>query len=244
MFKRIYWLLPCLIFLSCQKEIDWSTPVAAKRCVSCEYLPVCDSSLYRYVDSTNGRVDTLENKMAILGDSTIGGKKFNKVAGFATFSTPLFANCDGGDYRLLFPISALGINVDSLVAGLLGGLPIPPNLLNIPQTVQTSILKSNAAVNATWTDTIYNVSLPPLFSLFAGLESKIVSKGGSRTVFQKTYTNVIQVNTQIKVVSPLINLPLGFSIDYFFAKDVGIVEVQVSNAGAVTRRLQLFSYKL
>ena len=49
--------------ISCQKELhgDGTTstpttttppPPPAKVCVNCEYLPVCDSSVYIYVDST------------------------------------------------------------------------------------------------------------------------------------------------------------------------------------------------
>jgi hypothetical protein len=242
--RKLYWLVGVLFLLSCQKEIDWSVNNGNRRCVSCEYLPVCDSSLYRYIDSTNGRVDTLDNKMAILGDSMINGKRFYKVSGFATFNTGLFANCDGGDYRLLFPLTALGINVDSLVAGFTGGLPIPPSLLNIPRTVQTSLLKTAQPVNGTWIDTIYRVSIPFVFDLFAGLEYKVISKNVSHTVLQKTYNNVIQVNSQVKLVSPLVNTPVALSIDYFFARNIGLVEVQVRNGTMLTRSLKLFSYTL
>ena len=245
---RFATLLLLVILVGCQKEIDWSEKAANRNCISCEYLPVCDSLLYRYVDSAANRVDTLDNRMAILGDSTIKGKRFYKVSGFATFNTGLYANCDGGDYRLLFPLSALGINVDSLVNDLVQSLglpfPIPPSLLNIPKTVQTSVLKSTLPVNAAWTDTIYNLSVPPLLSLFAGLEYKILEKGIQRKVFQKTYNNVMHVQSNIKLVSPLFNLPLNFTIDYFFAKDVGIVEVQISNAGVVQRTLKLYSYQI
>jgi hypothetical protein len=207
---------------------------------------VCDSSLFRYIDSVDNRIDTLDNQMMILGDSTINGKRFKKISGFATFNTGLFANCDGGDYRLLFPLSALGLNVDSVVNEILGGLPIPipPNMLNIPKTVQTSVLKTNLPVNSTWTDSIFTVALPPFFSLVAGLEYRIIAKGIQYTVLQKTYNNVIHVKSDLKVVSALFNLPLDFSIDYFFARDVGIIEVQVRNAGILQRTLKLYSYNL
>jgi hypothetical protein len=58
--------------ISCQKELhgDGTTTtttttnppvVPPKVCVNCEYLPVCDSSVYIYVDSTSSGVDS--NKM-------------------------------------------------------------------------------------------------------------------------------------------------------------------------------------
>ncbi len=240
-------LIAILFFSSCKKEYSREGG-SFRNCVSCEYLPVCDSSVFVYVDSVDGRIDTLENTMQIFGDTTIAGKKFTSVSGFATFNTGLYANCDGGDYRLLFPLSALGIDVDSIVNDLLQTIqlpiPLPPGLINIPTTVQTSVLKTAVPVGGMWTDTIYNLSLPPFLSLLFGLEYTMIEKNVSRSVFQKTYSNVMHVRSELKLVSTLITLPLDFTIDYYFARDTGIIEVQVSSAGVVERSLRLWSYRI
>ncbi|MBA2746349.1 MAG: hypothetical protein H0U44_09005 [Flavisolibacter sp.] len=232
-------------FFSCKKEYSFEGG-NFKNCISCTYLPVCDSSQYVYVDSTPTSVDTLHNTMYILGDSTINGKLFKKVSGFATFNTGLYANCDNQDYRLLFPLAALGLNLDSIVNDLLQQvpIPIPPGLISVPSTVETSVLKANLPTNSTWTDVIYQVNIPFLFSFSMGLEYTLLEKNVPRTVYQKTYNDVIHVKSVLKINSTQINIPLDFEIDYYFAKDVGIIEVHITEANAVTRVLKLHSYQL
>jgi hypothetical protein len=242
-------LLTSLFLATCSKDYSYEGgPGGNRRCVRCEYLPVCDSSLFRYVDSTPTRVDTLENRMAVLGDTLISGKRYTRVSGFATFNTGLLANCDNGDYRLLFPLSALGLNLDSVVRVLLQGVqlpvPIPPSLIRVPQTVETSVLKSDLAVGGTWTDTLYNLSLPPLVTFFAGLRYRIEEKGVQRTVLGQSYPNVIHVRSEAQLVSNVASLPLNFSIDYYFARNVGLVEVQVRQNGQLQRTLLLNSFTL
>lgn len=234
-----------LALISCKK--DYSLEGGNFRnCIDCTYLPVCDSSVFVYTDSTSSSLDTLTNVMSVYEDTTIGGKTFKSVSGFATFNTGLFANCDNQDYRLLFPVSALGIDIDSLITELLTQLPlpIPPNLINFPETIQTSVLKANLPVNAQWTDTIYQVSIPPLITFSAGIAYTIVGKGLQRSIYQNSYNDVIHVKSELLIVSSFINIPLDITIDYFFAKDVGLIEVQLSQASVVQRVLKLYSYQL
>jgi hypothetical protein len=248
-FRSFCWL-PLLVLLAwgCSKDYSYEGGNANRRCVDCEYLPVCDSSFFRYVDSNGTRIDTLDNQMFVLGDSTINGRRYSKVSGFATFNTGLFANCDNGDYRLLFPLTALGINLDSMLNALLqvpgSPFPIPPGLIRAPQTITTSVLKVGVPVGGTWLDTIYNLSLPPLVTLFAGLRYTVVAKGVQRTVFSNTYNDVIHVRSTTQVISTLISLPVNFSIDYYFAKGVGLIEVQVRQPTGPERVLKLYSYTL
>jgi hypothetical protein len=234
-----------LVFISCKKEYSQEGS-SNKKCIHCIYLPVCDSSVFVYTDSSSTGLDTLTNVMSVFGDTTINGKTFTAVSGFATFNTGLYANCDNQDYRLLFSTAALGINIDSLINDLLTQLPfpIPPGLVNFPSTIQTSVLKANLAANATWTDTIYQLAIPPLLSFNVGINYTLVAKGLQRSIYQNNFTNVIHVKSELAVVSSLINVPLDLSIDYFFAKDVGLVEVQVSQAAVLQRVLKLYSFQL
>jgi len=234
-----------LVLISCKKDYSLEGN-SHKKCVNCTYLPVCDSSVFVYIDSTASSLDTLTNLMTIYGDTTINGQTFTSVSGFATFNTGLLANCDNQDYKLLFPVAALGLNTDSLIASLLTQIPfpIPPNLINFPETFQTSVLKANLPVNSTWTDNIYSLNFPPLVTFSAGLDYTIIGKGLQRSIYQVNYSDVIHVRSELAVTSTLINVPLDYTIDYFFAKDVGIIEVQVTQASAVQRVLKLYSYQL
>ena len=234
-----------LTLISCKKDYSLEDS-PNKKCVNCIYLPVCDSSVFVYTDSTATSVDTLTNLMSIYGDTIVNGQTFTSVSGFATFNTGLLANCDNQDYKLLFPVAALGLNTDSLIAALLTQIPvpIPPSLINFPETIQTSILKANQPVNATWSDNIYSLSLPPLLTFNVGLDYTIIGKDLQRSIYAVNYSNVIHVRSELVVNSSLINLPLDYTIDYFFAKDVGIIEVHVTEGSVVQRILKLYSYQL
>lgn len=214
--------------------------------MSCSYLPFCDSSVFVYVNTTATSVDTVTNIPRILSDTVVSGNTFTKISAVSFFNEGLLYNCNNGDYKVLFSTASLGLDLDSIKDAILQLIPfpIPPNLVQIPAQFQTTILKENTAVNTTWTDTIFNVSVPPLFNLFLGLEYKLTEKNVQRTVFQKAYNNVIHVTAELKAVSTLGNLPLGFSIDYYFARDVGFIEIQVSNNNLVALNSKLLSYKL
>ena len=124
-------------------------------------------------------------------------------------------------------------------------IPLPPGLIQIPKQIKTSFLKTTVPLNGIWTDTIYSLSFPPLLSIFAGLEFKVIEKNVQRTVFQKTYPNVIHVSGKLKFVSTLGSFPIpAYVVDYFFAKDVGIIEIQIRNNNVLTRVTKLWSYKL
>jgi hypothetical protein len=238
-------LLLLVVFFSCKKEYSLEG-ADNKNCINCTYLPVCDSSVYVYTDSSATGLDTLTNVMSVFGDTIINGKTFRGVSGFATFNTGLYANCDNQDYRLLFSTAALGLDLDSIVNDLLTQLPfpIPPGLINVPTTIQTSVLKAGLPVNSTWNDTIFSVAIPPLLTFSLGLDYSIVGKGLQRSIYQNNYNDVIHVRSSLALTSSVINIPLDISIDYFFARDVGIIEVQLSEASVVQRVLKLYSYQL
>jgi len=246
---RVCFIAVCyfiILNLSCKKEYSFEGGLPFVKCVNCSYLPFCDSSVFVYVNTTSNGIDTVTNIPRILGDTIINGNTFTKISAVSFFNQGLLYNCDKWEYKVLFSTASLGLDLDSIKNALLQliPVPIPPNLIQIPTEFQTTILKENAAVNARWTDTIFSVSLPPLFTFFMGLEYTLKEKNVQRTVFQKSYNNVIHVRAELKTVSTLGNLPLGFTIDYYFARDVGFIEIQVTNNAVMALNSKLFSYKL
>ena len=111
--------------IACQKEINFgdgsnTTNPSSVRCIGCSYLPVCDSTKLTYIDSSAVGVDTTENILVILGDTTIGGRKFNRITPSSIFPQGLLYNCEGGDYRIYQPVPDLGIDIDSLIQSKVG----------------------------------------------------------------------------------------------------------------------------
>lgn len=245
--KRL--LLPFLLvtlIIACQKEISFgdgngnTNPPSTVRCTGCSYLPVCDSTMLTYIDSTTIGVDTTKNVLLILGDTTISGKKFTKVSPSSLFSEGLLYNCDGGDYRIYQPVPDLGIDIDSLVQSL--GLPI--GTVPIPSHIQTTILKANANAGASWSDTVFQFTPIPFFSVVAKLDYKLEQKGIQRTVLGKVFTNVTHVSSKLNIVIPMMPLPVDVTIDYYFADGVGIIETRTSNSGVVEAQSKLYQYKI
>jgi hypothetical protein len=234
------------LIISCQKEIEHPTVGSSVKCVNCTYLPFCDSSVLVYVNTTANGVDTVTSIPRILGDTTVNNQQFTKISAVSFFNQGLLYNCAAEEYKVWFNLASLGLNLDSIKNVLLQQLPIPipPNLIQIPATFQTTILKAGASTGQSWIDTIFNISQPPLFSAFAGIKYTLAEKSVQRTVLGKAYNNVIHVKGEVVLNSPLGNLPLGFTIDYYFAKDVGFIEIEVRNATQMQLNSKLYSYKL
>jgi hypothetical protein len=234
-------VIACL-FLSCQKELGSGDSNPTIKCTACSYLPVCDSTKLVYVDSTMLGTDTTSSTLAILGDTTINGKKFTRVTPFAAFNLGLLYNCDGGDYRTYQDVPDLGVDIDSLVQSF--GLPFPIGPIPIPSKIETTILKSNAAAGATWSDTVFKFSPLPIITIVAKLDYKIEGKNIQRTVLGKSYNNVIHVSSKLNVVIPLMPVPVDVSFDYYFAEGVGIIETGTRSNGRVQAQSKLLSYKI
>jgi hypothetical protein len=233
--------------VSCQKENSFEGD-PSRRCVACSYLPLCDSSVFTYVDSAN-TIDTLRGTVRIGTDTTIAGQSYSRVTGFAAFPNGLMYNCSGGDYKTLLYLSDFGLNADSLEAQLLQlvqlPIPLPPGVLNLPSSFRTSFLNTNVPVNGNWVDTIYSLNFPPLLSVFAGLKYTIREKGISKTLFQRTYTNVIHVQGETQFTSTLGAIPLpSLKLDYYFSENVGIIQTQIRRNDTLTRDTKLYQYRL
>jgi hypothetical protein len=231
--------------IACQKEIGFgngsrATQTTSVRCTSCSYLPVCDSTKLTYVDSSAAGIDTIASTLAILGDTTINGRKFTRVSPSAIFSQGLLYNCDGGDYRIYQPVPNLGLDIDSL----LQSVGLSTGAATIPSHIQTTILKSGANTGATWSDTIVRFSPFPLFDVVVKLDYKLEGKGLQRTLLGKVYSNVIHVSSKLNVVIPLMPLPFDVTLDYYFADGIGLIENRTSSAGAVQSLVRLYQYKI
>lgn len=237
-----------LIFAGCKKEYSYEGGYSDAKCINCSYLPVCDSSQFTYVNSTVAGVDTARTTIFLLGDTILNGKKFSKITPMAAFSEGLLYNCDNLEYKSFFSISGLGINMDSIINEIIDGVqlpvPVPPNLIQVPESALITFLKVNASINSTWMDTLINVGLPPLLSGYVGLEHKILAKNVTRMVFQNSFGNVILVQSTLRIVTSLTSIPVDLSIDTYFAKDVGIIEMEVKNGGETQVLSKLFKYTL
>jgi hypothetical protein len=239
-------LIAILVLITrCQKELSGDVGGNDKKCVNCDYLPVCDSSLFVYVDEVGTQADTNRNVVRILKDSLINGKKFTAITTFGFFDSGAWYNCDNGDYQTIIATADLGINPDSLINVLLGGFPIPPGTINFPKQITLTLLKSNAAAGTTWKDEIYKLSVPPVLNFSVSLDSKLVEKLPAKTVFGKNYTDVLHVQSKLNVVSsPAGNIPLDYSLDIFYARGVGIIEGASITPGGGGIKRKLFSYQL
>src|SRR5690349_14579489 len=111
---RLLLLVLIVTNFSCQKELEGdvtpttpttNTPTpaapAAKVCINCEYLPVCDSSVYVYVDSTASGIDSNRSVVKILKDTLVGGVKYSGVSTLGFFDNGAYYNCDAQEYKVL-----------------------------------------------------------------------------------------------------------------------------------------------
>lgn len=243
------YLLCCLLliaFAACQKEIHFgdsntpTTPTPAVKCTGCSYLPVCDSTKLTYQDSSALGLDTTASTLRIVGDTTVGGKKFNRVSPSAAFATGLVYNCDGGEYKVFQAVPALGINVDSL----LQSIGLPGGGVTIPSQIQTTILKTGVAAGATWSDVVFQYNPLPFVTITASLDYKLEAKNIQRTVLGKSYNNVMHVSSKLAIAIPLTPSPIDLRIDAWYADGIGVIERRTSESGVVQASTKLISYKI
>ncbi|GAB4094101.1 hypothetical protein [Flaviaesturariibacter terrae] len=268
--KKITALTALLVLLflawSCQKEISLEgggLPATGNRqCINCPYLPFCDSSVFTYlVDGT----DTATGPVYVLGDTTVDGQAFSQVSAIPGFGQGLLYSCANGDYRLAMPLAGMGIDPDSiraLIAPLLDSLlPVPadPSSLYIPATFYATVLKANNAQGSTWLDTLTAITIPfnagPVtlnVRLYAAIEYTYLEKNSNHSVLGHLYPNTqhvqgkptIGVASQFPVPIPLPLPAINGQIDFYLAKDVGVVEMKATDSTGVRNSAQLISYRL
>jgi hypothetical protein len=244
-----YLIIIVLIFTACKKELsrEGGSANVSRQCISCDYLPVCDSSVFVYVDSSSFGIDTAEATIYILGDTVLQGIKYNAITPFAGFDDGLLYHCNNGIYQSAVVLSELGINIDSIKKALLQGvstpIPITPESIQIRNQSTITLLKTNVPVNTTWTDTLFTIKPLPFITIAAVWKSQLLAKDAKHTVLGKTYSNVMHVKSKPDLTIPGLPLPLNLEMEYYFAKDIGIIESKATTPdGIVSSRL--YSYKL
>jgi hypothetical protein len=210
--------LATFALFSCQKELNFDTPPggggtggggSSSNCKDCLYQPFCVASRWTFIDSNlqAGSATLTKDTVYSRTDTSIGGVVYQKIVNASP--TPAYYNCDNGVLTL-----------KTFNAPTAGGQVIP--------VFTTTLLKANAAVGATWADTlIYSIS---------GVTQKvryaytIISKGGTRTVLGRSYTDVIDVEQ----IASNFDIPLIGTLDqtrthYYFARGIGMIESSTYN---------------
>ncbi len=215
-------LIVIAVLWSCQKEYlggDVVVPIIKDTtCKTCTYFPSCDSSRYTYSDTTTTaapatRIDTVFFKK----DTIIKGLPFRKV--FLTGRKQIsYINCTGGDTRQVVTDT---IKIATFSAA----------------NVDLILLKSNLPVGGTWSDTVNLTS-----GQTAIFKNKIVAKSIARTINLITYPDVIQTQTDISIALPIIGLTTVAISKTYFAKNVGIIETDITNV--ITSQLIIHSVLL
>lgn len=186
-------------------------------CKSCRYLPWCDGSVYTYIDSAAGGINTTTTTLSIVSDTIIGT---------ATYSKTLF---DGQTYyhNCTNDISSIiGIHMPGF-----GGS-------TIPQT-KNVVLRANANVGATWSDVNDGGNGVVNTTNYA-----IANMGTTRTVVGVLYSDVIQVSQSTSTSVPGIGTSIVSTGDYYYAKGVGLIESVIRNSSGLTiqhRLLETYS---
>ena len=199
--KLIFPIIICLIINSCQKEKSNETSpngTAGYNCKACEYIPMCDSSVYSYYDtlgfgsSTGITTDTMLYKR----DTLIRGLIYQEFYLTGSQSGRYF-NCNNG-------ISQFE-NKNELIGGYF----------------RSTMLDVNLPVNGTWSDTV-------LIPLVAGKEvhkKTIIAKGVGRIINSLSFSDVIHVEDARCYPNSTGGLIIIEVSDYYYAKGVGLIEV-------------------
>jgi hypothetical protein len=216
-------VLSSILFASCQKELDGviNGPTtgggsgtgggATGECKECIYLPICDGSVYKYVDTvvSIGQPPTITNynyTLRVLSDTTIDGVTFKKTKNEdATLNTISYYNCSNGVSK--------SINYNAVSTG---GTSVTE--------IRQVLLKANAPVGETWTNSINYSGQTVVFT------NKIFQKGISRTVNGVTYNDVIvvKVDGEVSALGTVIPFSTGFN---YVAKGIGAIESFTETSG-------------
>ncbi len=197
----------CLIFLiviasSCQKELNFegggAPPTGNLVCLTCDYMPMCDSTRLNFVDSTGGTGTDRSFVYDVNADTTINGAAFKKIKEVGSGQNT-YLNCDG---NVISNFIASGTGI--------GGSVIT-NYMQIA-------LKANEAVGATWSDQFVANGLTTVSRY------QIIEKNITRQVFDSTYSNVIYVRDTMVVVVPILGETILAVRKNYFARGIGLIE--------------------
>lgn len=240
--KKSGWLafVVILAVLACRKERSQEgANITGKRCIGCDYLPVCDSSIYRYTDSTSAGIDTFDNVVRILGDTMVAAVQFSKVSLPGILGDSLLYNCNAQEYRALINLAALGLNAGAIADSLLG-FPLPSGTIPAFGVMPVTLLKTTVDAGATWKDVLYKVS-NPLFNVEVSMDAVLKEKGLSWMVAGKNYTDVMHVSMAVNLVMQTAPAESLANFDIYYAKGAGIIESRISDETGITLKRQLIS---
>lgn len=174
------------------------TIITSSNCKDCIYIPVCVGSKYTYYDTSIGvasvRIADILNSV----DTIIGSKVFQKLS--FTNSLTGYLNCTNGE------TTAVGYQ---LVSG--SG--------NVLKYYRSIMLKANAALGDTWSDTLLNPAGQTVVQNFT-IKSKVISK----TLNGLNFADVIVVSLEVGLDIPGIGYIPAAITDYSYARGVGLVE--------------------
>lgn len=200
--KGILFFIAIIVFsISCQKELNFNTEdnSSGLTCIECEYMPICDSSKFSFIDST-GSGSSVQRDIVydVASDTTVSGVIFKKILESGS-NTSIYLSC----------INNTLLNFTPTPTGIGGVI-----LNNITRTP----LKANEAVNGVWQDEV----LATGFSV--QVRYKIIEKGSTRQVLDSTYRDVIYVRDTTVLIMPLLGELPAFVQKVYYAKGIGPIE--------------------
>lgn len=200
--KIFLFLISSFTFLvSCQKELNFDAlgSSSGQGCINCEYMPVCDSSKFSFIDSMALGSPVQRNFVYDVGsDTAVNGVIFKKIIETGT-NTSTYLSCVNNTLVNFIP-TPTGI----------GGVVIN----NITQTP----LKANEVVNAVWQDEVQATGFSVQFRY------KMIEKGTTRQVLDSTYRDVIYVRDTAVLIMPLIGELPAMVQKIYYAKGIGPIE--------------------
>ncbi len=194
-----------VVLFSCTKPFSSETavpPTDYGNCKDCKFNPWCEGSEYTYTDSATGEINILNYQ--IIGDTTIDG---------VDYQVTLLADNDTVYHNCSFNVTKIAYN---------NGLGM---------TLET-ILKADAAIGETWTDTMPNN--PSYNSVYYTLSNRLLN----RTVGAKLFIDVIEVKEDYRFDGTSVG-----SANVYYAKGVGMIDrIAKDPAGTVQERTILEDY--
>ena len=176
-------------------------------CKSCKYLPWCDGSVYNYIDSSAGGINTQTTTLSIVSDTIIGTTTYSKTL----FDGQTYYHHCSNDISTIVGINRPGF----------GGS-------TVAQT-KNVVLRANANVGATWSDVNDGGN-----GVVNTTNYEIISMGTTRTVVGVLYPDVIQVTQSTSASIPGVGTSIVSTGDYYYAKGVGLIESLTRNSNGLT----------
>ncbi len=202
-----------IAFTSCQKDFSAeygtisqtnnSTVTNAQfNCKASAYFPVCSGSEYQYTDTRGmiaaGTTLGAPNNFTLqnIGDTVIETKTYQKIKG--EFNQNAYYNVTNGE------LTKIVLNTNNQFER---------------QYYKLLILKSDAPVGTNWTDVNAYTG-----GITESITNKIISKGISRTVANKTYNDVMYIRQTVTASNYNNGTTPYMYVDLYYAKNIGLIE--------------------